>query len=159
MASGEGLGMMHPPRTLTSSEQRRLLAGLIVQPFVSTGLALFGFPVFLLDRNGRTLAGGVPANPTEAALSVALGTGLVALCVTVVGVLPTALWLSRRRQLSLGETLLVGLGFGNLPYVLLAIAAGGTYGIAGLVRGVAFSSLLGVAGAAAFWAIVFRRQS
>jgi hypothetical protein len=137
----------------------KLLAGLVVQPFLAGGLAFFGFHVFLIDGNGRTLAGGVPSDLTDAAVSVAFGTGLVALLVTVVGVLPTAVFLTKRRQLSLREALLFGLGFGNLPYVLLAVAAGGTYGLAGLVRGVAFSSLLGLAGATVFWAIALRRQA
>jgi hypothetical protein len=89
---------------------------------------------------------------------VALATGVVALFVTVLGVLPTALWLTKRWQLSLREALLFGLGFGNLPYVLLVVAAGGTYGFEGLARGVTFSSVLGLAGAIVFWAIALRRQ-
>jgi hypothetical protein len=150
--------MRRPYRTLTPSDERKLLAGLAVQPFLAAGVAFFAFPVFLLDGNRETLAGGRPADLTDAAVSIALGTGLVALLVTVVGVLPTALWLIRRRQLSLRDALLFGLGFGNLPYVLLALAAGGTYGLAGLARGVAFSSLLGLVGSTVFWAMALRRQ-
>src|SRR5262245_22900664 len=146
------------PRALTALEETRLLAGLFVQPFIASGVAFFSFPVLLLDRNGETLAGGFPGDPTDAAFSVALGTGLVALVVTVVGVLPTAMWLTKRRDLSLGQALLFGLGFGNLAYVVMAIAAGGTYGLPGLVRGVLFSSLLGLTGAVSFWLIALRRM-
>ena len=134
-----------------------MLAGLVVQPFFAAGLAFMAFPLFLLDREGRTLDGGSPSDPTGAALSVALGAGLVAGVVTLIGVLPAAVWLMKRRQLTLKETLLFGLGFGNLPYVLLAAAAGGrTYGPAGVLRGLAFASLLGLGGAALFWFITLR---
>jgi hypothetical protein len=134
------------------------MAGLAIQPFLAAIVAFFAFPVFLLDRNGETLAGGHPYDSTDAAASVAFGTGLVALFMTIAAVLPTALWLTRRFQLSLRDALLFGLGFGNLPYVLFAVATGGTYGIAGLVRGVTFSSMLGLVGATVFWAIALRRQ-
>ena len=43
----------------------------------------------------------------------------------------------------------------NLTYLLLLLL-GGTYGIEGLVRGIVFSSLLGVSGAAVFWVIAVR---
>jgi hypothetical protein len=128
----------------------------VVQPFLAAGVAVLSFPVLLLDRSGRTLAGGLMPDATDAAVSVALGTGLVALVVTAAGVLPTVLWLTERRRVSLREALLFGLGFGNLPYVLMAIAAGGTYGFTGFVRGVGFSSLLGLTGAATLWAIALR---
>jgi hypothetical protein len=150
--------MRRKTRAPDSSNERRLLVGLAVQPFVATAVAFFSFPVFLLDGNGQTLGGGRPADPTDAAVSVAIGAGLVALFVSVVGVLPTVLWLTRRFELSLIDTLLFGLGFATLSYAVTAIAAGGgTYGLAGLARGVAWSSLLGLAGATVFWAITLRR--
>jgi hypothetical protein len=63
----------------------------------------------------------------------------------------------RRRQLTLGDALLFGLAFGNLPCFLLFIATGSKIpGVAFLVRGMAFSSVLGLAGAAAFWALALR---
>ena len=145
------------PRTLSPAEEMRVLAGLVVQPFLAAGLAFIAFPVFLLDSEGRTLAGGYPSDPTASALSVALGAGVVAGVVTLIGVLPIAVWMMRRHQLTLKETLVFGLGFGNLPYVLLAATAGGrTYGPAGLLRGLAFASLLGLSGAALFWIICLR---
>ena len=58
-------------RTLTPADEMRLFAGLAVQPFVAAGVAFVGFPVFLLDRTGRTLAAGVPSDPTAAAMSPA----------------------------------------------------------------------------------------
>jgi hypothetical protein len=151
--------MTHQGRPLTASEEMRLFLGLVIQPLLASSLAFLGFPVFLLDQEGRSLAGGFPANPTDAALSVALGVGVVAVFVTVVGVWPTAVWLTKRHAVPLKEALVFGLAFGNLPYALLAVAVGGrTYGVEGLARGVAFSSFLGLAGAAAFWVIALRQQ-
>jgi hypothetical protein len=133
----------------------RLLGGLVVQPVLAGGLAFLLFPFLLLDSDGQTLGGGYPSNPTDAALSVALGAGIVAGLVTLVAVLPT-IWLMQRRQLTFKDALLFGVAFGNAPYVLLAALTRGTYGIPGLLRGIAFSSLLGLCGAALFWLIVLR---
>jgi hypothetical protein len=149
--------MKQQVRTLTPAEEMRVLVGVAVQPFVAAVLGLITFPVFLLDRNGQTLAGGSPSNVPDAAGSVAAGVGLVALFVTVVGALPTAVWLMKRRRISLLEALAFGLGFGNLPFAFGALIAG-THGIAGFIRGAAFSSLLGVAGAAVFWYIALQSR-
>jgi hypothetical protein len=65
----------------------------------------------------------------------------------------------KRRDLTLKKTLMFGLGFGNLPYVLLGVAAGGTYGVTGLLRGVMLSSLIGLVGAALFWLISIQPQT
>jgi hypothetical protein len=144
-------------RGLNPPDVKKLAAGLAVQPLLATALAFIFFPLFLLDGNGQTLAGGRPTDITDAAVSVALGTGLVAAAVTG-GVLPIALWVTTRFQLTLLDALLFGLGFGNLAYLLLALMTGGrTYGPGGFVRGLAFSSVLGAAGAAVFWAITLRR--
>jgi hypothetical protein len=85
MSMKEG-GVKHQPRTLTSDEEMRLLAGFVVQPFLAAGVAFMIFPWLLLDRAGRTLAGGSPADPTAAAVSVALATGIAACLVTLFGV-------------------------------------------------------------------------
>jgi hypothetical protein len=151
--------MKRPAPTLSPAEEMRVLGGLVVQPFVAAGLAFVTFPLLLLDREGQTLAGGFPADVTDAALSVAMGVGIVAGLVVLVGVLPVAVWLMKRRDLTLKKTLMFGLGFGNLPYVLLGVAVGGTYGVAGLLRGVMFSSLIGLVGAAVFWLISIQPQT
>jgi len=135
----------------------RLIAGLVVQPFLASGLAFAVFPVLLLDRSGRALAGGLPVDITDAARSVAIGAGLVAFFVTLLGALPTAVWLTKRKQVSLKEAVRFGLVFGNIPLIFGTLLAG-SYGVGGFVRGMAFSSLLGVAGAAAFWAIAIRGE-
>jgi hypothetical protein len=146
-----------PVHFLMSSTALRFFAGVAIQPFLAGVCAFFMFPVLLLDGHGETLAGGRPADSTEAALSVALVTGVLALIVGFTGAITAAAWRTRRGLVSLGEALLFGLGFGNLPYVMLAIAAGGTYGVDGLLRGVAFSSGLGLTGATVFWVSALRR--
>ena len=149
--------MRSEPRRLSPSEEMRMIAGLAVQPFLAGALAFLLFPLLLLDRSGRTLAGGIVDDITSAALSVAIATALVAFFVTLLVALPTAVWLAKRKRVPLSEALLFGVGFGNLPFVAGTILAG-SYGVGGFVRGVAFSSLLGVIGAAAFWTIAIRSQ-
>jgi hypothetical protein len=151
--------MKRPVRTLSPADELRVLGGLVVQPVLAAGLAFVTFPLLLLDRDGQTLAGGFPADATDAALSAAMGVGIVAGIIVLVAVLPVALWLLKRRGLTLKKTLIFGLVLGNLPYVLFGIAAGGTYGLTGLLRGVTFSSLIGVVGAALFWLISIRPQT
>ena len=88
-------------------------------------------------------------------ISIALGAGIVAFFITIVGVFPTALWLLKRRTVTLPTVFLFGLGFGNLPVVLGTVLSGGS-GPAGLLRAHAFGSLLGVTGAAVFWLVSVR---
>jgi hypothetical protein len=144
-------------RVLRPEREMRVLVGVAAQPLVAAAVAFLAFPVLLLDGHGQTLGGGAPTSVADAAVSVAVGAGLVALAVTLVGALPTALWLMKRRRVSLPEALAFGLAFGNAPFLIGALLAG-TYGLAGFIRGVAFSSLLGVAGAAVFWWIALRER-
>jgi hypothetical protein len=136
----------------------RLLVGLAVQPVLAAAVAFVLFPVVMLDGDGRTLAGGYPSDPTDAALSMAAGVAIVATAVTFVGVLPTALWLTKGRQPSLADSLLFGLAFGMVTYVvlLLVLAGGRTYGLPGLLRGLLCSCAIAVTGAAVFWVIALR---
>lgn len=143
-------------RTLTPAQELKLLAGLAVQPFLAAAVAFVSFPLVLIDRTGRTLAGGFTSDPTDAAISVALGVGVVALFVTIVGVFPTAVWVVKRHSLTLTQALLFGLGFANLPLVLGIVLTRAGYGPAGVLRGVAFASLIGLTGSAAFWVISLR---
>jgi len=147
---------MKRPRSLGPLEELRLLAGMAVQPFLAGAVAFVSFPLLLLDRHGNALAGGVPSDVTDAALSVAIGVALLALLVTIVGVFPTALWLVKRGYVRFTSALLWGLGFGNFPLVLGTVLTGGGYGLAAFIRGVVFSSLIGLAGAAVFWVISIR---
>lgn len=147
--------MTQSPRTLSPSENVRLFWGLVVQPLVTSAMAFVSFPL-LLDRDGRTLAGGFSADRIDAAVSVAAGVGIVAFFVTLVGVLPTVLWLVTRRYVTFARALVFGVGFGNLPVALGTALTGGVHGPAGALRAIAFASLVGMAGAAAFWVISIR---
>lgn len=95
--------MKGAPRTLSPSEEMGLLGGAVLQPFLAAIFTFVTFPILLLDGEGRTLAGGYPSDPTDSALSAAVGVGIVAAVVTLIGVLPTALWLLKRRQPALGK--------------------------------------------------------
>ena len=145
-------------RTLNHRQEMRVLVGLTVQPFVCGLTASVGFALFLLDNYGETLAGGRPMNVAASAFSVAVGVAIVAVFISIVGVLPVAVWLMRRRRVSLGMAVLFGIGFGNLPTLFGTLTAG-TYGVNGLVRVVAFASLVGAMGAAAFWSIALRETN
>ena len=135
----------------------RLFVGLAVQPFLTAAAAFVSFPL-LLDRSGRTLAGGFPADAADAAVSVAFGVGIVAVFVTVAGVLPAVVWILKRRPITLTLASLFGLAFGNLPVVIGTLLAGG-YGVAGTRRGLAFASVIGLTGAGGFWLIAVRPES
>lgn len=145
--------MKAPPRTLTQPEAARVALGLVVQPFVTAAVAFFAFFLLMLDGTGRTLDGSFPENPIQAAMSVAAVTGFLAVVVTFLGVLPTVVWIVRRRRVTLTYALFFGLGFGNLPIVLATLFFGGNWN---LLRTHAFASLTGVSGAAAFWLISIR---
>ena len=144
-------------RALNGSEEMKMFAGFIVQPFLAAGLAFLLFPMLLLDSSGRPLSGGFVPDVVHAARAFALGTGIVAFLVALIGALPAAIWLAKRRVVPFGEALLWGLLFGNAPMVVGTVLAG-SYGVEGFLRGVAFSSVLGTAGAGAFWAIALRRR-
>ena len=88
-----------------------------------------------------------------AALSVAVATAFVAAVVSLVLALPIAVWWLKRRELFLPDALLFGIALGNVPHLVMA-GLWGTHGTEGLWRGMAFSTVLGVAGATVFWAIV-----
>jgi|SRR5689334_16196398 len=148
---------MTTAHALSRAQEMRVFWAIVVQPLMAGGVAFLLFPVLLLDRGRETLAGGMVYS-IDGALSVAIGAGLVAFVISVFAALPTAVWLIKRRQVSFGEALLFGLGFGNLPFAVGTLTLG-TRGVAGFMSGMMFSSLLGLAGAAAFWTIALRQQN
>ena len=137
-------------RTLSPSENRRIVLGLLVQPFVAAGLAFLAFP--LVERSGRTIHGGTPVDFTDAALALAAGTSIVAVFMSLPAAL-AAVWVLRRHPLTLTRALLFGVMLGNVPTVLGTMLSGIGYGLVGLIRAVLFASVLGLGGAAAFWFI------
>jgi hypothetical protein len=96
-----------------------VVIGFAIQPFVCALLAFVSFPI--LEYTGRGLYGGRPADPLDAAIAVAAGTGLVGFFVTLVAALPSFLWLRSRGLLSRGLVLWCGLILGNLPSLVIVI--------------------------------------
>ena len=144
------------PALIGPSDELRILAGLAAQPFLASALAFVSFPLLLVDRGLGSVGGGFTPDPARAALGVAFDCGVIALLVTVICVLPTVLYLiTHQPRVSLTGSLLFGVGFGNLPFAIGTIL-GGTYGVAGLVRGAVFASILGLGCATAFWMIALR---
>lgn len=137
-------------RELDLSEQRRLLAGVVAQPFVVALLAFFVSP-FIMVEGGDA---GYSLDATDAALSIAAGAGLLAGLISLVVVLPVATWMMKREQLTLARVLKCGLALGLLPYLLAVIASRGVSAATGLLGGLVLSSVLGLGGAVAFWLIV-----
>lgn len=151
--------MVRHPRKLTAAEEMRLCTGFVAQPFVSGIVAFAGFPFLMLGRD----AGYSDMN--QAAISVALGTFMFAIGITLVLVVPTAVWVLKRRALSFKRALLFGLAIGNLPVAVSGVVS--VFGYVALRSSnppnyraalgvVLFSSLIGVTGAAVFWAIAIR---
>jgi hypothetical protein len=141
-------------KPIKPQDEMRLFLGFLAQPFVAAALAFVTFP--LVDLSGRAIYGGAPADPMDAAVALAFGTGVAALIVTLLGAWPAAMWVIKRRAVTLKESLRFGLLLANIPVVLMTLATGGGYGLAGFARAVLFASLLGLSGAAVFWAISIR---
>ena len=150
-------------RHLSRAGELRVLLGLAVQPFVTALLAFSTFPV--IDYTGRALYIGRPSDPFDAAMSFAVGVGLVGLIVTIFGALPSLLWLLKRGPVSRRQVLISGAVLGNIPSALIVLGLAAsrlsdgampelsqlTYGPAGAIRAIAFGSFIGMASAAIFW--------
>ena len=129
---------------MTPKAEMRVLAGLVVQPFVA-------------------FAAASVAAPGPAALAAAVA----AVFVVIVGALPAIAWLSRRGPITLGAALISGALLGNLPMVVILLLAaltgnlrvpdsGSAIGVLRLLRPVAFGAFVGMACAFVFWLIVRR---
>ena len=154
---------------MTPRQEMRVLVGLVMQPLVAAAAAFVLFPA--LDYTARALdytdrAAGVHYvrySSSGGAVSVAFGAALAAVFVVVFGALPAIGWVSRRRPITLGASLVAGALLGNLPGVVILLLAwinnawasdaGGRGGALGLLRAVAFGSSVGIACGAAFWVI------
>jgi hypothetical protein len=147
----------------------RVFLGLAVQPFVNALLAFIIFPI--VDYTGRALCGGRPVDPFDAALSLALGVGIVGVVVTIFGALPALVWLRARRAVTRTRVLIGGAVLGNAPSALIVggmlvsrLAHGEMprdvfdllYGPVGAIRTIAFGTFIGVASAAVFWGLAGR---
>jgi hypothetical protein len=147
---------MTQTRTLSSTDERRLFLGLLVQPPFAAALTYLAFP--LIDATGRPLYGGSTPDTADAAIALALGVGLVAALLTVLGVFPTVVWVVKRTTVTFGRAALFGAIFGNIP-VVVGTALAGSYGPVGAVRASVLGTLLGVSGATLFWVLAIRGRT
>ena len=147
--------------------------GLMAQPFVAAALAFALFP--LVQYSQRLVVAGDRGSVDwlDGGIGFAILTGVVASFITGGLAYPTLNWLLKRGSLTLRQTFIAGVVFGNVPtaIILLAGAAwrfsrgesptltGLTYGVAGLLRLVMFGSVLGTGSAAVFWWVGGRHLS
>ena len=145
-----------------------MLIGFAVQPFFAALLGFVTFPA--LDYIAHLRWGGRPGDPWDAAMSVALGAGLVGLFVTIIGALPLLAFLLSRGPISRRQVFTSGVVLGNIPFAIIAllVASHGTPGtppmgssqLTGdpldLVEALAFGSFFGAACAGAFWLVAGR---
>jgi hypothetical protein len=146
-----------------------VFVGLAAQPFVAALLGFVTFPA--LDYTGRPLYGGRPIDSWDSAMSVAVGAGVVGLFVTIFGALPILTFLLSRGPISREQVFTSGIVLGNVPFAIIValrvatqISQGTpptdlsqlTYGPLGLVRALAFGSIIGTGCAGAFWLVAGR---
>jgi hypothetical protein len=135
-------------RSLTPKEEMRLFAGLAVQPFLAAAVSVLSFALVFPGRLTRT------HDPAEAAFGLALYMGYAALLMTIFCVLPTTVWVVKRIRVSFVQALAWGFAFANLPFALITIA--NDHGDSDLLKQHGLFTLIGLVGAAAFWAIAIR---
>lgn len=158
--------------TLTLAQERRVVAGLVAQPFVAFGVGFALFP--LVEFVNRTLNRGRSGDMMDAAFAFAAGAAVVAFFVTIFAAAPTAVWSLRRGRVTFNQALGTGALLGNLPLAVILLlqalassmstpppSSGGAAGLllplGGLVT-MALAAAFGMAGAAVFWLIVARER-
>ena len=175
---------MKQGRMLSRSEELMVLIGLAVQPFVAGLAAFLLFP--LINPSGRAVyeyqgARMVIEHRTpdvvDAARSVALAVGLVAVPLTALVALPSLAWLLKRGPITITQTLVAGAASGNIPLVVgfILISLRGprqslrpnlpadfpTFpepsAIVQPLYSILFASAIGIVSAIAFWLIAGRR--
>ena len=147
----------------------RVLLAFFLQPLVVAALVFVLFP--LIDYSGRPLHGGTPIDPMDAAVAVAFGAGFASIFVVAFVAVPVYMWLARRGRVTLRQSLIAGAILGNLPGMLIVVAAaltgagaepglsGLTYGLLGALRAIAIGAIVGTGAAAAFWWMSGLRRS
>jgi hypothetical protein len=154
---------MSQPRILSASDEKRLLAGFVVQPFAAAVLGFVTFP--LIELSARAPYGAASTDPMRAAISIGVGAGFAAFLVTLCFAFPIVVWLLKRGPLSLKQILWGGAVLGNVPFAIIVPLAAITrsadlestrFGALAIVRALAAGAIFGVAGAALFWVISIR---
>jgi hypothetical protein len=162
---------MTEARTLSAEDEKLLMRGLAVQPFVAAAMAFLLFPG--IDYTGILIHGAPAGEFLEAAFPFSVLVGVAASFVTGLLVYPGLRWLLKRGSLTKTTTLISGAVFGNVPCALIVAALAArhlsrgvtptlrntTYSGAGALRLVVFGTVIGVVSAAAFWWLSGRHLS
>jgi hypothetical protein len=154
---------------MTAKQEMRVLVALITQPFVAAIAALVLFPALDATANAAGVYRGRLTDPTGAAIGVALATAFAAVPVIILGALPAIAWLSRRGPLTLAKAFCAGAVLGNAPAAVIvalatlhgdaAASSGPLHVFLGLLRVIAFGSLIGAACGTMFWWIARERPA
>jgi len=166
---------MRQARRLSTAEELKVGLGLMVQPFAAGLAAFFLFPFMewsdraIYARQGIVYRSG---DVMDSAIAVAVGMGLAAIPVTVLGALPSLVWLLRRGPITRTQTFLAGALIGNVPlflgFILAWLSGPGNSpppsfaslppppAVLTLGRSVIFISAVGLASAAVFWLVAGR---
>lgn len=143
----------------------RLVAAFALLPFVAAALAYVGFPLFaqsLLKQVNGSFS-------SDAAVSFAAGTFIVAVFMTVIAV-PIVSVMRQRGPITFGNALVWGVVLGNAPFLVVSalilvvqLFAGAPqdagdkwYGATGAMRTITTSTLMGAALASVFWVVGIR---
>jgi hypothetical protein len=141
----------------------RMLAGFVIAPPTAVLIALATYEALWY---AGFLPHGAPIDSLDAAASLGIAVGILAVVVTVLGAVPAVLWLIGRRPPSLATLLVLGAVLGNVPFALIVAGivarqlASGTrladigqywYGPSGALVRITNGLISGMGSAAAFW--------
>jgi len=144
----------------------RRVAAFAILPFVAATLAYVGAPLFersLLKQVGGSFPDGIAA-------SFAAGAFVVAVLVTVFGGIPLYAWMSERGPIAFKKSVIAGVALGNAPFLIAAAVivvvkvfngspqsdGNAWYGLAGALRTITTSTLIGAALGSVFWLVGLR---
>jgi hypothetical protein len=141
---------------LATPTDRRIVLGLLAQPFLAFGLGAAIAAFRISTDSGRF------AQPLDAVIGVGMAVAIAAAILCVVA-LPVIFWLRERGQVTFGRALLTGFVLGNVPTVLIIVSAVATgnwrgTGIADVAGPSGLSSFVGIACAGLFWFIACRPE-
>src|SRR5437667_10004873 len=114
--SDVGMNREIQPRSLRTA--LRMLAGFVVVPPTAVLITLTTYDALW---HAGLLADGAPIHTLDSAASLGTGVAILAVLMTVVGVVPGVLWLMNRHQLSLRRLLLLGAALGNVPFAVIIV--------------------------------------
>jgi hypothetical protein len=133
---------------------RRIVLGLIVQPFLAFGLGV---------ANGVLMQSGISHVVRSDLMPYFLVRGIlhaIAATVACVVALPMILWLRERGRVTFGRALLAGVVLANVPWGLayIGVRPGADAGVtvASVAGALALGSFFGLTGAGLFWFIACR---